>query len=135
MQPNDQAGDGSGKPSVYGCPDCGGVLWEVEEGEMLRFRCRTGHAFGADGVLDAKAESVETALWAALVNLEERASLTARLATRARNSGLADSAAHYQSVSAEMRGRAQSIRQLLGPTDAISIDAAGDALAARAAAE
>jgi two-component system chemotaxis response regulator CheB len=134
MQPIEAIDNGSTKPSVYGCPDCGGVLWEVEEGQLLRFRCRTGHAFGPDGVLDAKAESVETALWTAIVNLEERSSLTARLAARARNSGLADSAAHYEAASAEMTRRAESIREVLGPTVSISIDAAGDPLAARAAA-
>ncbi|WP_322745225.1 chemotaxis protein CheB [Nostoc sp. LEGE 12447] len=31
-----------GKPSTFGCPECGGILWEVEERNLLRFRCRTG---------------------------------------------------------------------------------------------
>ena len=131
----EQPGDVAAKPSVYGCPDCGGVLWETEDGRLLRFRCRTGHAFGADGVLDAKAEAVETALWTAIVNLEERASLTARLAVRARNSGLADSAAQYEQASAELRGRADTIRRALGLMDSISLDSSGDPLAVRAAAE
>jgi two-component system chemotaxis response regulator CheB len=34
-----------GTPSTFSCPECGGILWELEEGGLLRFRCRVGHAF------------------------------------------------------------------------------------------
>jgi two-component system chemotaxis response regulator CheB len=36
-----------GKPSTFTCPDCGGTLWEMENGGLLRFRCHVGHAFSA----------------------------------------------------------------------------------------
>lgn len=34
-------------PSSLTCPDCGGSLWQVNGSEQLRYRCHTGHAFGA----------------------------------------------------------------------------------------
>jgi len=37
-----------GEPSPYSCPDCGGVLWELKDGELLRFRCRVGHAYTSE---------------------------------------------------------------------------------------
>jgi two-component system chemotaxis response regulator CheB len=46
-----------GTPSMFGCPDCGGVLWELRDGELLRFRCRVGHAYGAERLLAAQTES------------------------------------------------------------------------------
>jgi two-component system chemotaxis response regulator CheB len=34
-----------GAPSIYSCPECGGTLWELQEGNGFRFRCHTGHGF------------------------------------------------------------------------------------------
>src|SRR5262249_36510400 len=34
-----------GKASVYSCPECHGVLMQLEEGGVKRFRCHTGHAY------------------------------------------------------------------------------------------
>jgi two-component system chemotaxis response regulator CheB len=76
--------DRPGRVSVYSCPECHGSLWEVEEGGILRFRCRVGHIYSPDSMLAAQTDSVDRALWAALRSLEERAALTRRLAERAR---------------------------------------------------
>jgi two-component system chemotaxis response regulator CheB len=76
--------DRPGKPSVFGCPDCGGTLWELEENELLRFRCRVGHAFGSDGLLATQSEALDDALWSAFRALQENASLARRLGARAR---------------------------------------------------
>jgi chemotaxis response regulator CheB len=40
-----------GIPAVFACPECGGTLWEVLEGDLLRFRCRIGHAFTVHSLL------------------------------------------------------------------------------------
>ena len=83
--------DRPGKPSTFACPDCGGILWEVEEGNLLRFRCRTGHAYSAETLLATQSDAIEDALWIALRASEEKASLSHRLASRmeARNLPLA----------------------------------------------
>ena len=76
--------DRPGRVSVFSCPECHGTLWEVDEGGLLRFRCRVGHIYSPDSMLAAQTDSVDRALWASLRSLEERAALTRRLADRAR---------------------------------------------------
>jgi two-component system, chemotaxis family, protein-glutamate methylesterase/glutaminase len=81
----EQNGEHVGTPSVYSCPECGGVLWEVHDGNLLRLRCRVGHAFSVDSVLAGQTEVVEEALWTALKALEENASLSRRMEHDARD--------------------------------------------------
>ena len=75
-----------GHPSAYGCPDCGGVLWEIEENGFLRFRCRVGHAMTAKYLAAEQRHVLETALWAALRAMEESSALQHRMAERAAGS-------------------------------------------------
>lgn len=72
-----------GTPSSFACPECGGVLWELDGEEMLRFRCRVGHAYTAGSLSVEQTEAVESALWAAMRALEEGASLARRMANNA----------------------------------------------------
>lgn len=71
--------DGNGKPSVFACPECHGVLWEVKDGELVRYRCRVGHAYSADSLKGELDQSAERAMWAAMRALEEKAAMTHRL--------------------------------------------------------
>ena len=102
-----------GKPSVYGCPECGGVLWEVDDAELTRFRCRVGHAYSAEGAMEAQGESVEVALWTALRALQERAQLSERLAGRMGGAGAKRSQARFQEFAREAREQADAIRRVL----------------------
>jgi two-component system chemotaxis response regulator CheB len=72
----------NGRPSGFSCPECHGVLWELEEGELLRFRCRVGHAYTAEALRTSLSESTEEALWASLRVLEEKAALLRRMGQR-----------------------------------------------------
>jgi two-component system chemotaxis response regulator CheB len=94
--------DRPGEPSVYGCPECGGVLWEMQDGALLRFRCRVGHGYSAEGLLSEQSEALDGALWSAYRALEENASLARRLAERARNE------AHLKPLVARFELRARS---------------------------
>jgi two-component system chemotaxis response regulator CheB len=100
-----------GKPSTFSCPACGGVLWEVED-DLLRFRCRVGHAYTAEGAVDAQGESVDAALWAALRALLERAELMERLARRDRERGFRH-ASRFQEQAREALEQAEMIRNEL----------------------
>lgn len=71
------------EPTVYTCPDCGGVLWQGGAEDDLTFRCHVGHAYGPEVLLSQKSEEFEAALWASLRLLKEKATLTRQLAARA----------------------------------------------------
>ena len=66
----------AGSPSAFSCPECGGVLWEIQDGTFVSYRCRIGHAFSPENIQIAQAEKIEEALWIALKTLQEKASLT-----------------------------------------------------------
>jgi two-component system chemotaxis response regulator CheB len=68
------------------CPDCGGSLWQIEHGRVLRYRCHTGHAFTADSLLKQSQESLEESLWVALRMMEERKTLLTNMASRGEGS-------------------------------------------------
>lgn len=75
MQSNVETEERLGTLAPISCPDCGGPLWQIEQDQVLRFRCHIGHGFTAAALLDSQASEVERALWVALRTLEERARL------------------------------------------------------------
>lgn len=72
--------EGEGTPSVFACPECHGVLWELKNGKIVRFRCRVGHSYSQDSLASELSQSCEAALWAAMRALEEKAALQRRVA-------------------------------------------------------
>jgi two-component system chemotaxis response regulator CheB len=60
-----------GNPSTFTCPECHGVLLQIKEGNLTRFRCHTGHAFTLDALLAELTKSSEETLWSALRSIQE----------------------------------------------------------------
>jgi two-component system chemotaxis response regulator CheB len=77
-----------GEPSAFSCPECGGVLWEIEDGELVRYRCRVGHAYSSETMQAEQVNSLESALWTALKVLEENATLLRRIMKRSKRTGM-----------------------------------------------
>jgi two-component system, chemotaxis family, protein-glutamate methylesterase/glutaminase len=102
-----------GMPSVFSCPDCKGVLWTVEEGDLQRYRCRVGHAFSPEAMIEAQSEVLEEALWSALKTLEETASLSRRLAEREERLGHQWLVTRFEERESEALRRAEAIRSIL----------------------
>jgi two-component system, chemotaxis family, protein-glutamate methylesterase/glutaminase len=106
-------GEHPGRPSGFSCPDCNGVLWEIQDGDLQRFRCRVGHAWSPESLLTQQSEGLEAALWIALRSLEERAALARRLAEPARRRGHTITAGRFEEQAAEAQQAARLIRNLL----------------------
>lgn len=71
-----------GKQVPYNCPNCGGVLWEMDASDGHRYRCHTGHSFTAPALLTSQTEKIEETLWASLRMFEERKNLLNNMAER-----------------------------------------------------
>jgi two-component system chemotaxis response regulator CheB len=63
------------------CPDCGGNLWQIDHGQVLRYRCHTGHAFTAEALAERSQHALEETLWVALRMMEERHNLLNNMAS------------------------------------------------------
>ena len=67
-------------PSAFTCPDCGGVLFELNDKRPVRMRCHTGHAFSLRSLAWLQKEVSDAALWASLRVLQEKEAVLRRLA-------------------------------------------------------
>ncbi|KAB8145547.1 chemotaxis protein CheB [Chloroflexia bacterium SDU3-3] len=105
--------DRPGTPSVFSCPECGGVLFELQDGALTRYRCRVGHAFSPESMLAEQDHALETALWVALKTLEERAALATTLAARASERGSVQSQRRFEEMLKETQAQVLSIRRVL----------------------
>jgi two-component system chemotaxis response regulator CheB len=105
--------DHPGAPSAFSCPECGGVLWELRNGDLIRFRCRTGHAYSPESMLAGQTDVLEEALWVALKTLEEHVSLSRRLGHQARDRGHQRLATRFDERVRDAEQRIALIRQVL----------------------
>ena len=60
-----------GQLSPFTCPDCHGVLTMFRDGNIIRFRCHTGHAVSSATMLESSTAQVEERLMDAMRALDE----------------------------------------------------------------
>jgi two-component system chemotaxis response regulator CheB len=108
-----QRADQLGTPSPFSCPDCGGVLAEFYDGDLLRFRCQVGHAFSRESLLASQAEMLDGSLWAAYRALDERATLARRLVRDARRLQDHTSERRFAQLFQQAESRKEQIRQAM----------------------
>jgi two-component system chemotaxis response regulator CheB len=106
-------GERIGTESGLTCPDCHGVLRVVEQGDVLRFRCRVGHAYTSQTMLEHQGDSVENALWIAVRSLEERVVLLEKLSDNARRRGHDGVAAMFGDRVEAVNRDVQTLREVI----------------------
>ncbi|HYK20823.1 MAG TPA: chemotaxis protein CheB [Pyrinomonadaceae bacterium] len=102
-----------GRISRLTCPDCHGALWEINDEEMLRFRCHVGHAFSAESLNDGQSQMLDIALWSAVRALEEQMMLSKRVVERARQANHSRAAAMFERRAQEAEAYSSLLRELL----------------------
>jgi two-component system chemotaxis response regulator CheB len=102
-----------GPPSGLTCPDCGGALWEIQDGKLARYRCHVGHQFTSEALDAEQQNAVEGALWSAVRVLEEHADLRRRMARRAEAGQMPAVSDAFAKSAHESQRQAHTIRELL----------------------
>ena len=102
-----------GLASGLTCPDCGGALWEIHNGELARYRCHVGHQYTTETLDAEQQQMVEGALWSAVRVLEERADLRRKMAKRAQERGMAVVSSGFDESARDSETQASTIRALL----------------------
>jgi two-component system chemotaxis response regulator CheB len=98
-----------GELTSFTCPDCHGALARLKEGNIIRFRCHTGHAFTASTLLANLSESVEEMHWQAMRGMEETNILLLNIAKHLRELGHRKQAAIFFSKSEDASHRVRII--------------------------
>lgn len=102
-----------GDPSPYACPECHGVLFEIVDGRLKRYWCRTGHVSSPLALMAELAEAVEAALWMGLRALEETEAYANELAERASSGGDAGVSARLRERAAQAADHIEQLRTIV----------------------
>jgi two-component system chemotaxis response regulator CheB len=105
--------DRPGRPAAMTCPDCNGAMFQLHEGDLVRFRCRVGHAWSVESLMTEQFEAAEAALWAAIRALEEKSALHRRVIDKrsSRHDGMTE--LYHQERAVEAERAASMLRQML----------------------
>jgi two-component system chemotaxis response regulator CheB len=115
--------NGLGDQVPYNCPNCGGVLWEIDTPGRKRYRCHTGHSYTGPALLASQSERIEEILWISLRMFEERRNLLTTMAKTAVHKSLKSSTLQRLG---ETQGHIDRIRSMLlapqsdGPEDTLA---------------
>jgi two-component system chemotaxis response regulator CheB len=102
-----------GKLSLLTCPECHGALVSIEEGNLIRYRCHTGHGFTAGSLLTGIKNTVEESLWNAIRSLDESIILLEQAAKAQEEGGDSEMAQAYKAQIEKARQKISQIRPLI----------------------
>ncbi len=111
-----------GKLSPYTCPECHGILLQLKEGNLIRFRCHTGHAYSLNSLLAEVTEAIETSLWNTLRGIEESEMLMNHMAEHLCKANDGEMAERFLQKAEEANRRAGLVRQAVMSHEALSRD-------------
>ena len=111
-----------GKMAPFTCPDCHGALVSLKEGNRVRYRCHTGHAFTASTLLSGLTESVEETLWQAMRGLEETTMLLQHIGEHIMDAGDHEVAGTFFKKANETAERARIVHDSVFEQDHLSRD-------------
>jgi len=100
------------EPSMYTCPECGGVLHTIEEGRTQRFRCHTGHGYTKHALLEDCTRGIESSLWEAVRRLQETTVLLDETAEQLCARGDEQAAKTLRYKARQLKARTETVRSI-----------------------
>lgn len=108
------------------CPDCGGVLSEEREAGVSVWRCRVGHRYSPEHLVEAQAKSIESAIWAAIRALQDRHALLERLAKQSEARANRVSARNFRRKAGAAAEQVELLRGVLAQASSTSLSSVPD---------
>jgi two-component system chemotaxis response regulator CheB len=106
--------DWFGGRSALTCPDCGGVMWQLKDGPLSRYRCHIGHAYGEEQMVVGLDDNLKRAMASALRALNERVALVGKLRDQAVKVGQPELAESWSMRAQEFEKEADVISEAIG---------------------
>jgi len=104
---------GLGEKSTYACPDCGGGLWKIDNGNIQHYRCHIGHSYSEKELNIQQAESIEHTLWVAIRMMEERKVLLVKMGKEQEGKGLEKLGSSFREEARELDNHIEKMKELL----------------------
>ncbi len=108
--------------SPYTCPECHGVLMQLKEGNLIRFRCHTGHAYSLNTLLTEVTQSIEETLWDGIRTIEASEMLMIHTAKHLREINEHEAADLLLQKAEDAKRRANLVRQAVMSNEILSQD-------------
>ena len=102
-----------GEPSTFACPECHGVLLQVNDGGHIRFRCHTGHAYSPESLLVDIREQIERQLWNAIRAIREGTLLMQTMAEHVKEVHPPSDATTLRARAEQLERQADTLRQMI----------------------
>lgn len=97
----------------FTCPECHGVLSRLRNGNIVRYRCHTGHAYSVDALMETINEKIEEGLYKAMRAMDESIMLMNHIGDHYAENNEPKLAALYFKKAKEAQERSNQVRQIV----------------------
>jgi two-component system chemotaxis response regulator CheB len=111
-----------GELTPFSCPECHGVLSNLKDGDLARYRCHTGHAYSVDTLLAAISEKIEDGLYSAIRGIDESIMLLNHIGDHYASANHSKLAALYFKKAKEAETRSSLVRKAVLSNEQFSKD-------------
>ena len=112
-----------GDLSPYTCPECHGVLSRLQDDNIVRYRCHTGHAYSVEVLMASITEKIEDSLYCAIRCMDESIFLLNHLGDHSAAANNPQLAALYFKKAKEADDRSQPVRKAAISNEQLNINA------------